>query len=322
MSEDNAEYVTDASIMLGAGYASVKIEPPRKVLERSGRGEFTEVDNPAWIKFSTAFKYELPDIDGNALKVWIYIALSVNYKGEAFPAIQTIAKSIGLSHTTVIAHIKNLEAMGLLTVKRGERRVNIYNIADDYVKIGRGEPVKKLDSSPQTSTDIVPTSKENSPTSKASFTLTRRTRINKKDFLLSKDEIQDVIKSANLAVDKMLEMNKDAATYWKGRELIRPDLLGYADWYNGATNQVMTKRVQGAWWKALAEWKDEALSVEALQEAYKHKSEWSIVSDPNQLTKDAVAINRAILAKPLSPTVPIYNPTTDEEDYVPAPPRK
>jgi len=148
--------------------------------------------------------------------------------------------------------------------------------------------------------------------------------IKKEKKSLSKTQKDEVIKSANKAMDKILELNSTAGAkdYWKGRELIRPDLLVYADWYNGATNQVMTKRVQDAWWKALAEWKDEALSVEALQEAYKHKSEWSIVSDPNQLTKDAVAINRAILAKPLSPTVPIYNPTTDEEDYVPAPPRK
>ena len=192
-------YVTDAIAMLGAGYASIEIEPPRRTMKRIGRGEFEEVENPAWIKFSTAFKNELPDIDGNALKVWIFIALSVNYKGDAFPGIQTIANAIGLSHTTVISHIKSLEELGILSVRRGERRVNIYNVADDYVKIGHGEPVKKLESSDATSKENVPTSKENASTSKAGLNLTR---INQNE----QDDMQDTIKKANKKMDAYLEM--------------------------------------------------------------------------------------------------------------------
>ncbi len=194
-------YVSDAVAMLGAGYASIEIEPPRRTMKRSGRGEFEEVENPAWIKFSTAFKNELPDIDGNALKVWIFIALSVNYKGDAFPGIQTIAKAIGLSHTTVISHIKSLEELGILSVRRGERRVNIYNVADDYVKIGHGEPVKKLESSDATSKENVPTSKENASNSKAGLNLTRINQNNKND-----DELQTITEQANRKVDAILDM--------------------------------------------------------------------------------------------------------------------
>lgn len=186
MSEDQTTYNVspeesqEAMDMLGVGYdqPTVVIEPPRKTQERKRGGEFTEKNNPAWIKFSTAFKLELPEIDGNALKVWIFIALSVDYKGEAFPGIQTIAKAIKLSHTTVIAHIHSLEALGLLTVRRGERRVNIYQIADDYVKIGVGEPVKKLESSDPNSKETVLNSKENPPTSKAGL---NPTRVNKNE---------------------------------------------------------------------------------------------------------------------------------------------
>ena len=155
MSEKKAEYKVDQSItqdlddaieMLGKGYPSVTIEPPRKLMEK--RKDFEEVSRPAWIKFSTAFKLEMKNIKPNALKVWIYIALSVNYSGVAFPGIRTIADNIGVSHQTVLTAIKELEDLGLLSVKRGEARHNFYQLSDDFVTIGRGtEPVQKLDQS-------------------------------------------------------------------------------------------------------------------------------------------------------------------------------
>lgn len=150
MSEEPGTYRTDADDaleMLGKGYhdgPSTVIEPPRKTLRRKKGEDFEEHESPAWIKFSTAFKDELPDIGGNALKVWIYIALSVNYRGEAFPGIMTIAKGIGLSHPTVLDAIRDLEALQILTVRRGEKRHNIYAISDDYVAIGKGQSVKKV----------------------------------------------------------------------------------------------------------------------------------------------------------------------------------
>lgn len=147
MSDPRPEYLIDAEEITGKGYPSVSIEPPRKVTERNG-GELEEKSIPAWIKFSTAFKEELKDIPGVALKVWIYIALSVNYNGTAFPGIRTIAKAVNLSHQTVIDAIAKLEELNLLSVRRGERRYNLYDVSNDYVTIGRGnEPVKNLDRS-------------------------------------------------------------------------------------------------------------------------------------------------------------------------------
>lgn len=98
------------------------------------------------------------------------------------------------------------------------------------------------------------------------------------------------LEQANAKVDYILETNQ-AEKAWAGREHIRPDLLIYADWYHGATGQVMTKRVQSAWWKALAEWKAEGLAVSDLQEAFDARSKWRKVASPNELTSDAAAIH-------------------------------
>ena len=207
MTEQPPEYVTDALEVIGS-QPSVEIEHPRKIVTRKVRGEFfEETTTPAWVKFSTAFKDELSEIDGNALKVWIYIALSVDYKGEAFPAIQTIAQNIGLSHTTVIQHIKALEKIGLLAVRRKERRWNIYEITDDYVKIGKGEPVQKLESSRTTTKEIVPITKENDATTKASLTLTRS---NKK-----KQDIKPPSRSKLIQDAMLLHFGLTVSPSWK-----------------------------------------------------------------------------------------------------------
>ena len=103
---------------------------------------------------------------------------------------------------------------------------------------------------------------------------------------LSQDEIQQV----NAKVDYIISSNQPENA-WAGRELIRADLLPYADWYHKVTGQVMTKRVQSAWWKALGEWKAEGLAISDLQEAYDARSKWRKVASPVDLTADAVAIH-------------------------------
>ena len=107
-----------------------------------------------------------------------------------------------------------------------------------------------------------------------------------KDFSLSTQDLQEV----NEKVDYILSQTKDT---WQGRELLRDNLLPLADWSNKATNQVMTKRVQKTWYKALQDWHDEGLTPEHLQIAFEAQSKWRMVSDPNQLTKDACAIKAA-----------------------------
>jgi DnaD/phage-associated family protein len=162
--EQQGDYITKEEIeegldMLGKGYEhpSIVIERPRVVAEKQPTGEFVERTIPAYVKFSTAFKDELKNISGSALKVWTYIILSINEQGIAFPGIRTIAEDVGLSHQTVITAINELEAAKLLSVVRGERRVNLYQPSDEFVAIFNKDPksmsqkigtVKKLESSP------------------------------------------------------------------------------------------------------------------------------------------------------------------------------
>jgi len=156
MDEQKEEYKTDQSLMdnlreadkLLKRYPSTVIEPPRQTLERNDGFQLDEIKHPAWIKFSTAFKKEMKAIKPNALRIWIYIALSVDYNGIAFPGIKTIATALDISHQTVLTAINELELLGLLTVTRGTKRYNIYHVSDDFIAIGKDKkPVQKLDSS-------------------------------------------------------------------------------------------------------------------------------------------------------------------------------
>ena len=141
MSEEQAEYLTDAVEMMGAGYdhPAVEIEHPRTVIQRR-EGKLQAVDKPAFIKLSTDFKSELAGISGDALKVWIFVSLSINRKsGRANPGLRTIADGVGLAVNTVQKALKELEAANLLAVSRGERRYNLYEIPE-YVSANRAEP--------------------------------------------------------------------------------------------------------------------------------------------------------------------------------------
>ena len=135
---------------------------------------------------------------------------------------------------------------------------------------------------------------------------------------LSKEQINEVIKSANQTMDKLVELEQGHIQSWKGREVVPDYLLGYADWYNGVTNQIMSKRVQNSWLKALSEWREEGLTIAALNEALELSKKWRVISDPNQLTKDATAIHRAALSKPTPSSAPVYTPEPEPE-FVPAP---
>jgi len=143
MSEEQGEYITeeevsDAMEMLGAGY-SVRIEPARKILERRGR-ETYEIEKAAFVKLSTAFKSELKDIDGNSLKVWLFISLSINRNtGMAFPGLRLIAKETNMAINTVQKSIETLTDLGLLTVYKEKRKTNLYE-PTAYVSANKSDP--------------------------------------------------------------------------------------------------------------------------------------------------------------------------------------
>ena len=139
MSEEQAEYLTDALEMIGSGYAAVEIEHPRTVIQRR-EGKLQSIDKPAFIKLSTSFKSELAGISGDALKVWIFISLSINRKSErANPGLRTIANGVGLAVNTVQKALKELESVNLLAVYRGERRYNLYEVPE-YVSANKSDP--------------------------------------------------------------------------------------------------------------------------------------------------------------------------------------
>lgn len=133
----------DALEMIGRGYEqpAAVIEAPRKRMELRG-DELVEVETPAWVKLSTAFKKKLAEVDESALKVWLFIALSVNSETqEAHPGIRTIAAGTGLDKETVVNAIKRLEeTYNLLNVqRRGVKKVNLYRPIE-YVSAGQAAP--------------------------------------------------------------------------------------------------------------------------------------------------------------------------------------
>lgn len=154
MSEDQSEYVTkeeveDAMDMLGKGYPTLEIESPRTVTERRD-GKLVEADKPAFVKIYTSFKTEMKDIDADALKVWLFIALSVNrFSGEAHPGLRCIADGVDMAVNTVRSAIERLDTKyNLLQVEKEEGKTNKYYPVD-YVSANR-ETVSPDDTPPET----------------------------------------------------------------------------------------------------------------------------------------------------------------------------
>ena len=183
MSEEQAEYLADALEMMGTGY-SVEIEQPRTVIRRKG-GRLEEFDRPAFVKISTDFKQELAGISGDALKVWIFLALSINRNsGRANPGLRTISKNVKMAVNTVQKALVELEALGLVAVHRGEKRYNLYEIPD-YVSANRAEPtVSSRDTDLETVSNPDETVSNSAQTVSPSVILNQKNQRNKKGDIL------------------------------------------------------------------------------------------------------------------------------------------
>ena len=104
-----------------------KSNPPAPAIPTASRAACT--NQPAFVKVSTSLANRLASIDPSALKVWLYLSLSINRdSGQAHPGIRTIARVCGLAPNTVTAAVKRLEALGLLAVKREKKKNNIYGM--------------------------------------------------------------------------------------------------------------------------------------------------------------------------------------------------
>lgn len=109
----------------------------------------------------------------------------------------------------------------------------------------------------------------------------------KKDLTLTDEEKQQ----ANKKVDLILSFAKKGAGMWKGRELFNDNVLHFADWYFNSTGQTPSKSSKSSWIKAFSAWKDEGLEIVDLESARTARLKWKdFIADPNELTKDAVAI--------------------------------
>ena len=138
--EEQGEYITDEEVNEGLallhGDPSVEIEPPRQVIERR-EGELVEVERSAFIKLYTSFKKELKDIEGDGLKVWIFLALSVNRDTKrANPGLRAIAEGVNLSVNTVRKYVEKLDEMGLLEALKEGGKTTSYRPAD-YVSVSK-----------------------------------------------------------------------------------------------------------------------------------------------------------------------------------------
>ena len=147
MSEDKAtcnvspEESQEAMDMLDVGYdqPTVVIEPPRTITARHN-GRMVEIEEPAWVKFSTDFKKELKTLDVYSLKVFIYIGLSVNFKtGTAWPGLRKIAEDTGIDKDTAAKAVENLESRGFMTIQKRDGNSNIYK-PTRYISIGTVRP--------------------------------------------------------------------------------------------------------------------------------------------------------------------------------------
>jgi len=118
---------------------SVTVEPPRKKVVRRGK-RMVEIEEPAYVKFSTDFKSELAHLNEHSLKVFIYIGLSIGFDTQsAFPGVRKIAEETGMDKDTVTKAIEELEEKDYLEVFRRQGASNIYT-PTRYFSIGETVP--------------------------------------------------------------------------------------------------------------------------------------------------------------------------------------
>lgn len=269
---------------------SVTIEPARKKVVRHN-GKMVEVEEAAYVKFSTRFKEELADMNEYALKVFLYIGLSIGFEsGSAHPGVRKIAEETGMAQNTVIKAVRELEEKGFLTVLRREKSSNVYTPVR-YISIGKSASPDEADEKklPQEDANL-PHENENLPHDSR---VNLHNQINKKEQETSSltGLSEEDYKQANQKVDMILAMNKKGLGMWKGREFFNDNVLHFADWYFNSTGQVPTAKTKKSWVKAFSEWTDEGLALDDLEEARRTRIAWKkFIADPNELTKDASAI--------------------------------
>lgn len=275
--EEKTDYITKEP-------AAIIEQPQPRLVLREGLGEEWSC---AWVKLSTAFKAHIKELRGAPLAVWLYISLSINKNGIAFPGIKTIAEETGYSHQGVIDAIKTLEERGYLRVIRGAKRYNLYE--PEFAAIGRrAEPTETVNSVESTQLSQVSGTDEStfSPEESSRVDLNKINKIKPEiplsvenaiflDMPVTMNETEREEREACAAFERAFGIERPWNWYppkdeklWadfraKLRELWKQDpncFEGYARWANapysrGAKNASQLRRDPSAFWDAWAAYK-------------------------------------------------------------------
>ncbi len=298
MSEEKTEYITEALELL-QGVTTLEISSPEKVIERRD-GQLIEVERSAFVKIYTSFKRELKTLSGDELKVWLYLALSINrFSKAANPGLRKIAEDTGLAVNTVRGIVERLESSHLLDVERAEGKGNQYRPAD-YAS------VSKFDTVPQTVSNFEQTVSNSGgtvSTLRGEIAQLDELELTRKDSLsLSPQEKEQ----ANRKMDAIIEQAREAQTRieagtgWRGRELLPPDYVFYGDLWHRLTGLEMygakaKAKIDTEWLKAFKECFENDISESAFCEAYVSET-WEgrrAVGKPSMIVATAKAIQAA-----------------------------
>lgn len=122
----------------------------------------------------------------------------------------------------------------------------------------------------------------------------------KKEKSFSAKEIIEQSEPAWQAFEKMereAQNRTDSGTGWRGRELLPPNYLIYADWWVKKTGVEMygakaKPKIDSEWLKAFKELWENDVTIAACDEAFE-ANRWRKVGKPSQIVTDAKAINAA-----------------------------
>jgi hypothetical protein len=120
-----------------------------------------------------------------------------------------------------------------------------------------------------------------------------------KRFFSEKEKAQNEKKfQAILENERKSQKAETSGISWRGRELLPHHYLEYGDWFYAKTGLEMyaarsKAKINSSWLKAFKDWWENEITPAHLQIAYDAQKVWRMISDPNQLTKDAVAVKAA-----------------------------
>lgn len=293
MGEEQAEYITDAMKIMGAGYSdqpAAIIDPPRmvKALRDKGMGDYKVW---GWVKKSTNFIYHIKILKGSKLAIWDVISLSIDEDGTCSLSAPEIAELTGYSVSEVRQSIGELDEMGYLSVIRATGKRSIYT--PEFAARGANNPT---DNPSRKSTP--PVSKGNcadDPSSPSIENFTPSIKRVKRIKDVSSSNLQGIEASIYAGRPTTQEdINASNKDTWRGRELLGDNYLAYADWWHAKTGLHMygakaKAKVDTEWLNAFKAWYEFEITIPALDEAYQ-ANEWRKVSKPSQITADAKLI--------------------------------